>query len=433
MISVRYSLRDKKAKRRSTIRASVTFNSDRILFCPGYSIVPEYWDHKTGLPKSVRGSVDVKTTTTNLKELDLKIRHLFDDMSLNGRQNISSDIFKQKILALVHPDKFGEECANQITMLDFMDLFIKDSENGTRLKDNQYKIEENSIKPYRTMRLHFSGFQKHAKKKFLLTDFNQSLHDKFSEYLITDLDLSKNSHSKYIMVLSQVIKYAVKKKLLPASLLSELMFSTSREETDNIYLNQNEIQLLMDLKEFKNNVEEEVRDMFVLGCYTGLRFSNYSNINLEYLKDGILTTIQQKTKKKVTIPIHQNVKNIINKYNGVLPVCPTNQEFNRTLKELGQRIPELNIPFSKQITRGRKVTVEETMKWKKIMTHTARRSFCTNMYLMGVPVPTIMSISGHKTQKSFMTYIKATGEEHAQIMKKFWDNNDEKTTKNEQD
>jgi len=73
------------------------------------------------------------------------------------------------------------------------------------------------------------------------------------------------------------------------------------------------------------------------------------------------------------------------------------------------------------------------MKWQKIMTHTARRSFCTNMYLMGVPVPTIMSISGHKTKKSFMTYIKATGEKHAQIMKKFWDNNDEKTTKNEQD
>ena len=189
----------------------------------------------------------------------------------------------------------------------------------------------------------------------------------------------------------------------------------------------------MDLKEFKNNGEEEVRDMFVLGYYTGLRFSNYSHINLEYLKDGILTTIQQKTKKKVTIPIHQNVKNIINKYNSVLPICPTNQEFNRTLKELGQRIPQLNIPFSKQVTRGRKVTVEETMKWQKIMTHTARRSFCTNMYLLGVPVPTIMSISGHKTQKSFMTYIKATGEEHAQIMKKFLDNNGEKNTKNEQD
>src|ERR1019366_1999834 len=107
----------------------------------------------------------------------------------------------------------------------------------------------------------FQVFRNMLRKNSFLTDFNQSLQDEFSEYLITDLDLSKNSHSKYVMVLSQVIKYAVKKKLLPASLMSELKFSTSREETDNIYLNQNEIQLLMDLKKFKKNGEEEVRDM----------------------------------------------------------------------------------------------------------------------------------------------------------------------------
>ena len=71
------------------------------------------------------------------------------------------------------------------------------------------------------------------------------------------------------------------------------------------------------------------------------------------------------------------------------------------------------------------------MKYEFIMTHTARRSFCTNMYLMGVPVLTIMAISGHKTEKSFRAYIKATGEEHAQIMQQFWDNNDKKKIKND--
>ena len=360
----------------------------------------------------------------------MKITRLYDDLSLNGRQVVPSEIFKQKILTLVHPGKYGEEDANQITMLDFLDLFIKDSERGVRLKDNQYRIEENSIKPYRTTRLHFVGFQKHTKKKYLLTDFDQELHDDFCQYMIENIktkrsgrlkNISKNALSKYIMVFSQVIKYAVKKKMLPASILSEVTFSTSREETDNIYLNEAEIQLMMDLKDFKNAGEEHVRDIFVLGCYTGLRFSNYSNINLEYLKEGILTTIQQKTKQRVTIPIHKNVKAIIEKYNGVLPCCPTNQEFNRTLKDLGQRIPELNVPFSKQITRNRQITVEETMKWEKLMTHTARRSFCTNMYLMGIPPLTIMSVSGHRTEKSFRTYIKASGEEHAGIMKRFWD------------
>lgn len=433
MISVKYSLRDKHAKQKSTIRTSVSYHGNRIVFCPGYSICPDCWDHKSGLPKSVRGNVDVKITTTNLKELDLNIRRLYDDLTLNGRQNITPELFQSKILQMVHPEKYGEESVAKITLIDFVNQFVKDSETGVRMKDNQYQLEENTIKPYRTTRKHLINLQTLIKKEFLITDLNQELHDEFSEYLISDLGMSKNAHSKIIMVLLQILKYAIKKKLLPSSILSEVQFNTSREETDNIYLNENEIELLMNLKDFSNKNDEEVRDMFVLACYTGLRFSNYAKIDLDYLQDGILKTIQIKTKQKVTIPIHPNVRKIIDKYNGVLPNVPTNQEFNRTLKEIGIRIPELNVPFAKQITRRRKKTVEETMKWEKLTTHTARRSFCTNMYLLGVPVMTIMSISGHKTEKSFRSYIKASGEEHAKIMMGFWDKQTEKTRNDEND
>jgi integrase len=426
MISVKYSLRDKHAKQKSTIRTSVSYHGNRIVFCPGYSICPDCWDQKSGLPKSVRGNVDLKTTTTHLKELDLNIRRLYDDLTLNGRQKITPELFQSKILQMVHPEKYGEQSVAKITLIDFVNQFVEDSEIGVRMKDNQYQLEENTIKPYRTTRKHLIGLQTLIKKEFLLTDLNQKLHDEFSEYLISDLGMSKNAHSKIIMVLLQILKYAVKKKLIPTSILSEVQFNTSREETDNIYLNENEIELLMSLTEFGNKNDEEVRDMFVLGCYTGLRFSNYSKLDLDYIQDGILKTIQIKTKQKVTIPIHPNVRKIIDKYNGVLPNVPTNQEFNRTLKELGKKIPELNVPFAKQITRNRKKVVEETMKWEKLTTHSARRSFCTNMYLLGVPVMTIMSISGHRTEKSFRSYIKASGEEHAKIMKGFWDKQTEK-------
>jgi len=90
---------------------------------------------------------------------------------------------------------------------------------------------------------------------------------------------------------------------------------------------------------------------------------------------------------------------------------------------LGKRIPELNVPFIKQITRNRVKNDVVKMKWEMIMTHTARRSFCTNMYMMDIPETTIMAISGHKSQKRFRGCIKADGLEHAQIMKKYWDEN----------
>ena len=66
-----------------------------------------------------------------------------------------------------------------------------------------------------------------------------------------------------------------------------------------------------------------------------------------------------------------------------------------------------------------------------MQTHTARRSFCTNMYLMRVPIPTITTMSGHKSEKNFKKYIKASGLEHDVIIKKFWEENEEKNAKDE--
>ena len=340
MISIRHSLKQKRSKNRTTIRTSVSFHGQRIVFCPGYSICPDCWDFKTGFPKSIRGNSELSSTTTQLKELECKIRKVYEELSEYGRHRISTDLLSTKIYQMVRPDKFGEQGNKKLGLIDFVDVFISDSVNGVRLKDGQYQLEESTIKPYRTARKHLIEFEKYRKRKLLVIDLNQNLHDEFSAYLTDVFSMSKNSHSKYLMLLSQILKYAITKKLLPNSILNEIKFRTGREETDSIYLNEQELELIMNLDEFSNKGEEIVRDIFVLGCYTGLRFSNYSQLNLDYINDGKLVIIQKKTKQKVTIPIHPYVKNIIDKYGGILPEVPTNQEFNRTLKDIGRRIPE---------------------------------------------------------------------------------------------
>lgn len=60
-------------------------------------------------------------------------------------------------------------------------------------------------------------------------------------------------------------------------------------------------------------------------------------------------------------------------------------------------------------------------KWEMISSHTARRSFATNEYLAGTPTLTIMAITGHKTEKSFLRYIKLTSAEHAKLLRAHWD------------
>lgn len=60
------------------------------------------------------------------------------------------------------------------------------------------------------------------------------------------------------------------------------------------------------------------------------------------------------------------------------------------------------------------------MKYEYLQTHTARRSFCSNEYLKGTDPIIIMAMSGHKSHKLFMRYIKVSNEQFADKMAKIW-------------
>ena len=82
---------------------------------------------------------------------------------------------------------------------------------------------------------------------------------------------------------------------------------------------------------------------------------------------------------------------------------------------------EINATETTTKTIGGKLITEKFEKWQQISSHTGRRSFCTNMYKRGLSTLMIMSISGHRTEKSFLKYIKVKQEEHAEMMKKEWE------------
>ena len=111
---------------------------------------------------------------------------------------------------------------------------------------------------------------------------------------------------------------------------------------------------------------------------------------------------------------------ILKKYNNVLPPVPENNEFNRIIKLVGEKLPSLHVPFTKQVTYKRELTEFVGMKYTYLQTHTARRSFCSNEYLKGTDPLIIMSISGHKSHKSFMRYIKVSGDQFADKLEKIW-------------
>jgi integrase len=166
------------------------------------------------------------------------------------------------------------------------------------------------------------------------------------------------------------------------------------------------------------------RDLFVLGCLTGFRFSDYSNIKPEEIRGGMLYVNQTKTLSTVVVPLRIDAKRIlIDKYNMQMPQI-SNPIFNYYIKEV-VRLAGIDELIKITHKRGNKIIEETRPKYEWIMSHTCRRSFCTNEFLDGTPANLIMAISGHKTEKAFRKYIKADQVQKAHMIKKLWDSRSE--------
>ena len=164
---------------------------------------------------------------------------------------------------------------------------------------------------------------------------------------------------------------------------------------------------------------DKVRDLFLIGCNTGLRFSDYTTIKKEDIQDNRLRIVAQKTSRKVIIPLMPQVKEILQKYDFQLPAAISNQKFNEYLKEVA-KLAGLTDPCVTHITRGGKNVVkkENQKKYDLVTSHVARRSFATNYYKMKIDKLEIMAITGHKTESEFLKYIKVTQEEKADSFEK---------------
>ena len=130
-----------------------------------------------------------------------------------------------------------------------------------------------------------------------------------------------------------------------------------------------------------------------------------------------------KMNNSVVIPIHPFVRKIMTKYkkhySNSLPPALSNQITNDYLKDIG-KIAKLNENIQTSHIKGAERITVVYPKHELLTTHTARRSFATNLYLADFPAISIMNITGHKTEKAFLKYIKVTPEQYAQKLKKFW-------------
>ena len=416
----------------TSIIIDVSVDGARIKLFTGYKTKVVDWDFKKGFVKTYPGKSTNVLISRRLKETELTIYEYLDQYRY-GKPRLTFIELEEKLNQLIDNPRtsFNKNKKNGVgrgadTVLYFWDYFIKDSESGVRLSPTKKKLKPSTINSFKTTRKKIAAFFNSKGWDLKLWEITQEHIDMLSDHLILDLEWSMNTHAKFMMDMLQMFKYAVKLKKLPPAILTELKFDTSREETDAIYITMDQIKEMYAIKKFDLPEQEVVRDMFVIGCFTGMRFSDYSVLDPSAIRNNRLSFIQVKTGAKVTIPIHPIVNEILQKYNYVLPPVPRNNEFNAIIKTVGEKMPSLHVPFTKQITYKRELVEIEKMKYEFLMTHTARRSFCSNEYIRGTDPMIIMSISGHKSYKSFMRYIKVSGDQFADKMEKIWQEREEK-------
>lgn len=191
--------------------------------------------------------------------------------------------------------------------------------------------------------------------------------------------------------------------------------SVPEEDTCSIALSMNEITRAYYFKGLKPK-QEKIRDLFIVGCLTGMRYSDYSTLSSDNIQNGIIVKKTKKTGITVHVPIHSYVREIIKKYNGEFPTGISIQHFNRSLKPICKKIG-FNEKVSFTRTVGHEVVTDTYEQWEVISSHTARRSAATNMYNSGrMKTLQIMLITGHTTEKNFFRYIKVSREENAKSL-----------------
>ena len=115
--------------------------------------------------------------------------------------------------------------------------------------------------------------------------------------------------------------------------------------------------------------------------------------------------------------MHPKVEAIFRKYGNQPPKAQSNQSTNRVLKRLCRKAGITNFVSVVETSGGVKHEVTHE-KCDMVTSHTARRSFATNAYRAGIPSLSIMQITGHSTETSFMKYIRISKEENAIALSK---------------
>lgn len=416
MAKVNFNLRKPDADSETPINVVIRYGNRLLRYSSNEKIHPKFWQQDP-----------TKRNYQRAKETKEFPEYPEFNARLNNIENTIKDVFRRYrndndnaipetgILKELLDKEFKRSIHTPKTLFGFIREFMLMAKTRQNDKTGEL-ISPSTIKTYNTFLLHLEEFQKHYKRRIDFDTIDLDFYSDYTTFLMHHYNLKTSSVGKDIQVLKAILNDALERGLTNNRAFQSKKFKVLREKSESCYLNEQELAQIEKLDLVDNPRLDRVRDIFILGCWTGLRFADVQGLHkgnfYETIEGLEIRTTPKKTGKEIVIPVLKPVQRILRKYNG-LPPTISNQKTNEYLKELGQLIEPLTENFTKTYTKGGIKITRTFSKWEVVSYHTARRSFCTNLYLSKFPILKIMQMSGHTTEKVFMRYIKMTKRETA--------------------
>jgi len=379
----------------------------RLRYYTGLTVPKEAWDTET--ERATRKSADNTEINQKLRSIEAEAERIATKYQVN-QKDLSPTLFKKEL------DNFLNKKTAAPIELTFFQFFLRIIEE--RAANPNYS--NSSIKVYRTTYNHLTKYAESVLRRDLsFIDFNHTFFVNFSNHLFGQ-GFGNNYVHKLTSTLKTLLKEADRRDISEELKIKDGWLVAKREEPPAIYLTEEDLDKLAAFPLEHNERLNRVRDLFLIGCYTGLRFSDFTQLKRENIKqqpDGrqFIEMATQKTGAKVTIPINSKLRAILAKYDNNPPKPISNQKFNDYLKELGKLAGLEESILLTRFRNGERLD-DKQPKYELISTHTARRSFATNAYKSGVPAKYIMAVTGHKTEREFFKYVRMSADEQAVLV-----------------
>jgi len=416
-----FFLKDKN-KDNTTIEAIVRYKGQRFKISTGEKVCSDFWNPVKSRCNQGRQYEDGSSINLRLEVWEKHIKTVLNNFALKFKIP-STEEFKEAVKLAAFGEKVNEdENESQVKFTDFAIELKKTSSKSPGTK-----------KVYQTAINWLESYETEIGKKLLFSDINNEFYKDFYSFVFKSGKVnSPNFFGTLIKNIKVFMNEAKEEGIHEINSHNSSSFKKIDLDVDNIYLTVDELIkihklaiteefVLSKFKKIKiNNVRQKVkalelaRGRFLIGAFTALRVSDFTRIEELNIKDNIIRIRTDKNDYPVVIPVHWVVREILDRgYN--LSERISDQKINKQIKVLC-RYAEIKEPVAlTKFEFGKRIdVVKDKCDW--VTTHTARRSGATNMFKAGIPSISIMKITGHHTEKSFLKYIKITQEENAQML-----------------